>query len=250
MHSIKISLITAVYNGEKYLKDCIESIKSQTYPHIEYIVIDGASTDGTISIINQYRDVIHHFSSAKDLGMYDALNKGIAASTGDVVGILNADDMLAGPNVIAQIVDTFQAHTIDAVYGNLNYTAADQNKVIRKWISRQFAKKDFGMGWMPAHPTLYIRRELFKRYGGYSLDFGTAADYELMLRYLYAHQIKAKYLAVLIVNMRVGGMSNANLTQRYKALINDYRAIRANKIPFPLKALLFKKLAKIPQFFA
>jgi len=248
---MKVSLITVVYNAEKYIKDCIESVLAQTFLNIEYIVIDGGSTDQTLAIIGNYGKNIAHFVSEKDQGMYDALNKGLALATGDVIGILNADDLLASPNVIERIVQTFETKETAAVYGNLNYIAADQtHRIIRKWISKPFIPRDLELGWMPAHPTLYVKREVFEHFGNYSLDYGTAADYELILRLLYRHKIKATYLNELIINMRIGGMSNANFKQRYLALLHDYKAIKTNGIPFAFIAILLKKLGKIPQFFA
>jgi len=246
---MKVSIITVVYNAEKYIQDCIESVINQTYPDIEYIVIDGASTDNSLSIIKKYKSNISHFVSEKDKGIYDAINKGLSISSGEIIGVLNADDMLASTDVITAIVKHFAIHQPDAVYGNLNYVdAGDITKITRKWVSKQFARKDIEMGWMPAHPTFYVKRELFEKYGNYSLDFGTAADYELMIRFLYHFQINAIFLNCLIVNMRVGGVSNSSSKQRYLALKNDYSAMKTNKIPHPLITLLFKKLSKIPQY--
>jgi glycosyltransferase involved in cell wall biosynthesis len=247
---MKLSLITVVYNADRYLKDCIESVISQTYPDIEYIIIDGASTDNSLGIIEAYRQHIHYFVSEKDMGMYDALNKGIAVATGDVVGILNADDMLASPSVTAKIIATFEAKNADAVYGNLNYVNAENpHRIIRKWIAKPYTMNSLKFGWMPAHPTFYVKRKIYEEYGNYSLNYGTAADYELMIRLLYQRQIKAVCLNELIVNMRIGGMSNSSFVQRYNAFINDYRAIKFNGIPFAFVAILFKKLRKITQFF-
>lgn len=250
MPSVKISLITAVYNGQQYLSDCISSIRAQSYANLEYIVIDGGSTDGTLAIIEKNKDLISYFASERDAGMYDALNKGIAAATGDVIGILNADDVLADADVLEQVATTFETENVDGVYGNLNYVSTDKRSIIRKWVSKPFERKDIVNGWMPAHPTLYLRKKLFERFGNYSLNFGTAADYELMLRMLYKHQIHAVHLNKRLVDMRIGGMSNASLAHRYAAFVNDYRAIRANGIPFAMRTLLFKKLSKLPQFFA
>lgn len=247
---MKVTIITVVFNGEKYLKDCIESVLYQDYKNIEYIVIDGGSTDRTLSIIESYRSQIHYFISEKDKGMYDALNKGIKVATGNVIGILNADDMLASSNVISAIVNEFNKKDADGIYGNLNYIdLSSSKKIIRRWVSNQFVKKDILLGWMPAHPTLYLKKELFTHFGNYSLDFGTAADYELMVRFLYVHQVKARFLDKLIVNMRVGGMSNSSLKQRYLAFINDYKAIKKNSLPCPLITIFFKKIIKLQQFF-
>jgi glycosyltransferase involved in cell wall biosynthesis len=247
---MKLSLITVVYNGDRYLKDCIESVISQTYSNIEYIVIDGGSTDKSPAIIEEYKQHIHYFISEKDKGMYDALNKGIAVATGEVVGILNADDMLASPSVIAEIVAAFELPNADAVYGNLNYVHAEKpHQIIRRWIAKPYTKQSLKLGWMPAHPTFYVKKEIYTNYGGYKLNYGTAADYELMIRFLYQYHINAVCLNRLIVNMRIGGMSNSSVIQRYNAFINDYRAIKHNGIPFAFMAVLFKKLRKLTQFF-
>lgn len=246
---MKVTIITVVFNAEKYLKDCIDSVLGQDYENIEYVVIDGGSTDGTLSVIELYRSRIHYYISEPDKGMYDALNKGIKVATGDVIGILNADDMLASDDVIAAIVREFKEKQPDGVYGNLNYIDLGfSKKIIRKWVSKQFVKRDILLGWMPAHPTLYLKKELFSHYGNYSLDFGTAADYELMIRFLYLHQVNAKFLDKLFVNMRVGGMSNSSLKQRYLALINDYKAVKKNSLPYPLLTVFFKKITKLKQF--
>lgn len=245
---MKVSIITVVYNGEQYINECITSVIGQNYQDLEYIVIDGGSTDNTISLIEKYHNKITHFVSEKDKGMYDALNKGIALASGEVLGILNADDMLASQEVISEVVKCFEEQKAEGVYGNLNYIHPVSNKVIRKWVSKQFTKRDIEYGWMPAHPTLYLKRSLFEQHEGYSLDFGTAADYELMLRFLYRHEIKATFLDKLLVNMRLGGMSNASWKQRYHALLNDYKAIKSNRLPFPSITLLLKKLSKISQF--
>lgn len=246
---MKVSLITVVYNGEKYLNECIQSVIAQDYVDLEYIVIDGGSTDTTLSIVERYKDDISKFVSEKDKGMYDALNKGIAYANGEIIGILNADDMLASNDVISNIVEKFKAEKADGVYGNLNYINPNQsNGIVRKWVSKSFTKRDIQLGWMPAHPTLYLKKKLFREFGNYSLDYGTAADYELMLRFLYQHEIKAVFLNQLIVDMRIGGMSNANAKQRYYALLNDLKAIRSNSIRYPVITLLLKKLSKIGQF--
>ena len=246
---MKISIITVVYNGEKYLIECINSILSQDYKNIEYIVIDGGSTDGTLAIIEDYKSQIQYFISEKDNGMYDALNKGIKVATGDIIGILNSDDMLASNNVISSIVNEFQKSNVDGVYGNLNYIDLHSTyRIVRKWVSKQFFKKDILFGWMPAHPTIYLKKELFKNFGYYSLDYGTAGDYELIIRFFYVNKINAKFLDKLFVNMRVGGMSNVSIKQRYLALLNDYKAVKNNGLPFPFFTIIFKKLRKIKQF--
>lgn len=247
--SMKVSVITVVFNGEKYLTECIKSVLDQDWKNIEYIIIDGGSTDKTLSIIEGFKDQIHYYISEPDNGMYDALNKGIKVATGNIVGILNADDTLASKDVISAVVKKFEEDEIEGVYGNLNYVDTTPSKnILRKWISKQFVKKDIQFGWMPAHPTLYLRKELFDRFGYYSLDFGTVADYELMVRFLYLHEVKAYFLKKLLVNMRIGGMSNSSLKQRYSAFVNDYKAAKQNKLPYPLTTVFLKKISKLQQF--
>lgn len=247
---MKISLITVVYNGERFLESCINSVIAQDYADLEYILIDGASTDKSLEIANKYRDKIDVLLSEKDKGMYDALNKGIALAKGEIIGILNADDMLATNDVISTIAKTFSSSQTDGVYGDLNYIDPNNtNKIIRKWKGKPYSLGGIKRGWMPAHPTLYLKRSLFVKYGNYSLNFGTAADYELMLRFLFKHKIKAVYLNKLIVKMRTGGMSNASLKLRKHALDNDLKAIRENGIKLSYLTLLLKKIRKIQQFF-
>jgi len=246
---MKISIITVVYNGEAYLRDCIESIINQSYPNVEYIIVDGGSTDGTLSIIEEYKTHVHQLISEPDQGLYDAINKGIAMASGEIVGILNADDMLADRNVIEQIAKSFILDSsIDAVYGDLNYVHPIDNKIIRTWKSKQAGEKDIARGWMPAHPTLYIRKALFEKYGNYALNLGTAADYDLILRYFYQHQLKVYYLPFLMVNMRMGGVSNKNFLSLIRAFQNDYKALKMNNMPYAFSVLLRKKLSKLKQY--
>jgi glycosyltransferase involved in cell wall biosynthesis len=246
---MKISLITVVYNGETYLQECFNSVIGQSYPNVEYLVIDGGSTDGTLKIIQENRSHIDYFISEKDQGLYDAINKGIEQATGEIVGILNADDMLASTDVLAAVAKTFTAKpAIAGLYGDLNYIQPISHKIVRKWRSKATDFQDLKRGWMPAHPTLYLKRTLFVQHGGYALDLGTAADYELILRYLYTHQIKTTYLPMLMVNMRMGGVSNQSISSRIAALINDYKALKRNAIPWAFWVVLKKKISKLSQF--
>ena len=170
-------------------------------------------------------------------------------ATGDVVGVLHADDLFASPDVISTVANCFIVQKPDALYGNLNYVdPINTNKIIRKWISKPYTKRDIAFGWMPAHPTFYAKRSLFETFGNYSLDYDSAADYELMIRFLYKFNVKAVFLDKLIINMRTGGMSNATFKHRYKGLINDYKALVNNRIPFALLSIVLKKLSKITQF--
>ncbi|GGC69858.1 glycosyl transferase [Pedobacter quisquiliarum] len=246
---MKVSLITVVFNCEDYIEQCIQSVLAQDYGELEYIVIDGKSSDGTASIINRYTDRLSYYVSEPDSGMYDALNKGIAVATGELIGIVNADDYLVDTDVISAVADFLLQRNADAVYGNLNYVQRTKETVIkRSWRSNPPRRKDLRLGWMPAHPALFIKRSCFQRYGLYSLKLGTAADYELILRFFYKHHMHAVFLNKLIVHMRMGGMSNRNLRSLLNACANDYRAMVHNQLPAPVLALLCKKLRKLGQF--
>ncbi|RDC56239.1 glycosyltransferase [Pedobacter chinensis] len=246
---MKISIITVVYNGETYIKDCIESVISQSYADIEYILVDGGSTDRTLTIAEGYKKYIRHLISERDKGLYDAINKGINLASGEIVGILNADDMLAKNDVIERVAAAFINNPqIQGVYGDLNYIRPVNSKIVREWRSHQANHNDIEKGWMPAHPTLYLKKNLFESYGNYALDMGTTADYDLILRYFHTHRLKALYLPVLMVNMRTGGVSNKGLSSLLNALKNDYRALKRNNVPNPLLVLLKKKLNKLSQF--
>lgn len=246
---LKISIITVTYNSALYLADCIRSVQSQTYPHIEHIIVDGKSTDGTINIIKKYEDGISSWVSETDRGMYDAINKGMNMATGDVIGLLNSDDVLSNDEVIADIVQHFTAQQTDAIYGDLEYVAQhDVNKVFRIWKGLPYNRKRFLVGWMPAHPTFYFKRKLLEIYGGYETHYFTASDYEFMARYLYQHKVSASYLPKLIVRMRVGGASNKNLKQRLRANRRDYLAMKRNSIPMAFIVSILKPLLKLHQF--
>ncbi|CAN5894797.1 glycosyltransferase family 2 protein [soil metagenome] len=247
---MKVSIITVTYNSEKYLQDCIESVIKQRYPDIEHIIIDGKSTDNTVAIIQQYESKISRWISETDKGMYDGLNKGMLMATGDIIGILNSDDMLDSDDVITRIVQSFKEQETDAVYGDLEYVDAnDTNKIIRIWHGKPFKRYRFRYGWMPAHPTFYIKRSLIEQFGFYLNHYYTAADYEFMARYLYKHRVKAYYLQMLVVKMRIGGQSNKNFRQRLRANRRDYLAMKKNKIPFAFVVSILKPLIKVHQFY-
>ncbi|HEV7330118.1 MAG TPA: glycosyltransferase family 2 protein [Flavisolibacter sp.] len=246
---MKVSLITVTYNSEKYLADCIHSVQLQDYPDIEYIVIDGASTDSTLSIIRSAGGVVDKWVSETDNGMYDAINKGMKLATGDIIGILNSDDMLATEDTVSSIVQCFQDQGVDSVFGDLVYVdEEDTSRIYRYWKGSTYNRKAFHYGWMPAHPTFYVRREVVEKLGGYETHFFSAADFEFMTRYLYKHRVTAFYIPELIVKMRKGGMSNCGWQRRLRANRRDYLALKRNGVPFPLFASLVKPLRKLPQF--
>ncbi len=246
---MKISLITVTYNAEKYLASCIESVLMQSYKNIEHIIIDGNSTDSTISVVKKYESKISKWISEPDKGMYDALNKGMKLATGDVIGILNSDDMLVSSDTIQSIVNAFNENNVDSVYGDLQYVdQEDKNRVFRVWKGKQYNRNLFKMGWMPGHPTFYIKRSLIQEHGGYENHYYTAADYEFMARYLFKYNISSFYLPKLIVKMRTGGASNKNINQRIKANRKDYLAMKTNAIPMPFLVSILKPLLKVHQF--
>nr|WP_068890684.1 glycosyltransferase family 2 protein [Pedobacter panaciterrae] len=247
---MKVSLVTVVLNCSDYIEGCVRSVVDQDYDNIEYIVIDGGSTDGTVSLIKKYHHKIHYFISEKDQGMYDALNKGFAVATGDLVGILNADDLFATKDTISSVVNCFRQTDCDIVYGNLDFISrTDFTKVTRRWKSKPYKPESIKRGWMPAHPTLYMKKEVLVAQGGYSLDFGSCADYELIIRVLQKNSLHLVFLDKLLVLMRNGGMSNGSLRKIYRTMINDYRALSHHKIPNPVLVMLLKKLRKLNQFF-
>jgi glycosyltransferase involved in cell wall biosynthesis len=247
---MKISLITVTYNSEKYLEECIVSVIRQNYKNIEHIIIDGQSADSTVSIIERYSSNISHWISEKDNGIYHAINKGMRLATGDIIGLLNSDDVLASSDVISTIVNCFTANKIDSLYGDLVYV--DQyniDKVVRTWRGQNYKRDRFKYGWMPAHPTFYFKRELVDQFGAYESHYFTAADYELMTRYLFLHKVSSFYLPKLIVRMRMGGASNGSIYLRLRANRRDYLAMKKNSIPFPLVASILKPARKIPQYY-
>ena len=246
---MKVSIITVTHNSAKYLQECIDSVVDQTYNNIEHIVIDGQSTDGTIEIIQRYDNHIAKWISEEDKGMYDAINKGMKMATGEVIGILNSDDILACNNVIKQIVTCFQENKVDSLYGDLVYVdQKNTKKIIRYWKGLSYNRFRFNYGWMPAHPTFYFRSDLLADLGGYESHYFTAADYEFMARYLFKYRLSAYYLPKLIVKMRRGGQSNSNLKMRLRANRRDYLAMKKNNIPFPLIVSILKPLSKLHQY--
>ncbi|MGV8879802.1 MAG: glycosyltransferase family 2 protein [Sphingobacteriaceae bacterium] len=246
---MKISIVTVVYNGAATIERCVQSVFSQHYTDVEYIIIDGNSTDATLEIIEKYRDRINCIQSATDNGIYDAMNKGIALATGDVVGILNADDVFASADVLSWVAGAFADGSQQIVYGDLQYVNP-LGKIVRHWKSAPFYPALFKWGWMPAHPTFYAKRALFLKYGNYELEFGTAADYELMLRFLYKYRINAFYLHQVMVKMTTGGASNGRFSARLAASRSDYKAMKKHGLPFPWLSIILKPGRKIFQFFS
>ncbi len=246
---MKVSIITVTLNSQSHLEECIQSVIAQDHDDIEYIVVDGKSIDETLHIIQKYQEHISHFLTETDRGMYDAINKGISMATGDVVGILNSDDILASNDVISAIVKAFEEQKTDTLYGDLEYVeSADMDNIYRVWKGKPYKRSRFKTGWMPAHPTFYVKRQLIEKYGGYENHFYSAADYEFMSRYLFKHKLTSYYLPMLLVKMRRGGQSNNNLKKRLRANRRDYLAMKRNKIPFPFLVSILKPLSKLHQY--
>lgn len=247
--NLKISIITVVYNGEKHIAECINSVLSQSYQNLEYIIVDGGSVDSTISVINSFDLNRFKLIQGPDQGVYDAINKGIALATGDIIGLLHADDYFPDEHVLDEIVTGFLNKKVDIVYGDLEYIDAQNKQVIRRWKSSPFHRRKLEFGWMPAHPTMYMRREVFLKEGLYSLEFGTAGDYEFILRIMSKDIYCSIYLPKLFVKMRVGGMSNRSFASRWHAFVNDYKAAQLHGMKFPFITILMKKVGKIFQYF-
>ena len=245
----KISIITICYNSAETIEDTLKSVINQNYPNIEYIIIDGLSKDGTLAIVNQYKNDIDKIVSEKDKGLFDALNKGIEAATGDIIGFLHSDDIFENDNVLTDISNVFKHNKIDASYSDLVYVDKyNTKKIIRNWISGEYKEDFFYKGWMLPHPTFYVRKEIYKNYGNFNLKLKHAADYEIMLRFIHKHKIKLGYLPQTTVRMRVGGVSNGDLKNRIKANREDKMAWRINGLKPKSYTLLFKPLSKIGQY--
>lgn len=246
---MKISIITVCYNSAATIEDTIHSISKQTYPNIEYIVVDGLSKDNTVSIIQKNEGVISKWISEKDKGIYDAMNKGIAMATGDVIGILNADDVYANNDVLSDVMNAFEDESILGVYGDLKYVQQnDISKVIRFWKSGTYRPGKFLEGWMPPHPTFYVRKKVYDDFGVFRTDMPSASDYEFMLRVIHVNGIKLAYIPKVFVLMREGGLSNRSLKHRLNANRDDRRAWAVNGVQPRFYTLWMKPLSKLLQF--
>lgn len=247
---MKVSVITAVFNGAKTIQDCIKSVSGQIYPNIEHIIIDGGSTDGTLEVIKRYTEKRVNIVSEPDNGIYDALNKGIRQASGEVIGLLHSDDFYAHDRVIEKVADIFMKYNIDSCYGDLQYVDKNNpDKVIRYWKSSQYRHGKFKYGWMPPHSTFFVKKEIYNKYGYFNTNFKIAADYELMLRFLEKHKISTYYTPEVFIKMRIGGTSNRNIKNLIIKSNEDYRAWKVNNLNGGFYTILLKNLCKIPQFF-
>lgn len=244
---MKISIITVVYNREYCIAECIDSVLKQTYDNIEHLVIDGGSTDGTREKIESYRDRIAFYISEKDEGIFDALNKGIKNATGDIIGILNSDDFFCGPDTLTKMVKAFVTSGADLVYAKGMFVNKDNlRKVMRVYPSRPFRRRYLHFGWIPLHTTIFVRREIFRKYGLYQSGFTIASDYEISLRWFQNDDIKKFFLDEWVVKMRLGGLSTSAMLQLKKSR-EDLRIIKHYRLS-GLFTLACKIGRKIPQY--
>ena len=247
---MKISLLTVSFNSASTIKDTIESIRSQNYKDIEYIIVDGNSTDGTITILKSYDSFISKWISEPDKGIYDAMNKAIKMATGEVVGILNSDDFYANHQILAQVAKEFSDPSIDVVFGDLVFVDSQNlSKTVRKYSSAKWHPGKFAWGFMPAHPTVFIRRKYYDQFGLFKTDYKIAADYELLIRFLFVHQLRYKYLPITMVKMRRGGVSSRNLMSNVILNNEIIRGCRENGIRTNVVMVYLKYFRKLSELF-
>ncbi|OHE09012.1 MAG: glycosyl transferase [Sulfurimonas sp. RIFOXYD12_FULL_33_39] len=243
---MKVSIITVVRNNKECIKDAIESVLNQTYKDIEYIIIDGASSDGTVEIVQSYKDKISKFISESDRGLYDAMNKGLALASGDIVGILNSDDFYIDEFVIEKVVKEFESLHVDSVFADLVYVKPDNlDKTVRYYDSGHFNPQKFAYGWMPAHPTFFVKREVYEKYGLFRTDLKIASDFDILVRFLYTHKISYSYIKEVLIKMRTGGVSTNGFKSKIVLNKEILQVCRDNNIKTNLLKILSKYPAKI-----
>lgn len=244
---MKISIITVSYNSDKTIETTFKSLSEQSYDDIEYIVIDGGSTDDTLNIVKKYRDIINIMVSESDKGLYDAMNKGIKLATGDVIGLINSDDLFYDHNALEKVVEVFKKNKkLDSVYADLYYVSQHNiNKIIRRWVTGN--QRQFKYGWHPAHPTFYIKKSVYDKFGLFDLSFNLAADFEIMLRFLAKYKISTTYLKEPLIKMRLGGETNKSFKNIFLQNIECLRAFKKNDIK--VVKLLYPFFRIIPKFF-
>jgi len=246
---IKVSIITVCHNSSATIRETIESVLSQDYPSIEYVIVDGYSSDGTMDIIREYRDSIDVLISEPDKGIYDAMNKGIQAATGEIIGILNSDDFYVDSTCVRRLIECMQAAGTDTVFADLVIVDSNNTeRVIRYYDSGRFCPERLRYGWMPAHPTFYVKRALFETHGYYSLNYHIAADFEMVVRLLYSAGASYIHLPKVIVKMRQGGRSTSGLKSSWLLNLEIVKACRANGIDTSLWRLLLKIPVKLLEY--
>ncbi|HRD69472.1 MAG TPA: glycosyltransferase family 2 protein [Legionella sp.] len=248
---MKISIVTACYNSEATIRDTLRTIQMQTHKNVEHIIIDGGSTDGTLDILEQNKEHIAHLTSERDNGLYDAMNRGVAKATGDIIGLLNSDDMLAHENVLSNVVKELSKPDVDACFGDLVYVNQNNtDQIVRYWKSSPYKPELIAKGWIPAHPTFYAKREVHDNHGMFfNLDYKLASDYELLLRLLYTHKINVSYIPDMMIKMRLGGTTNKS----FKNIINQNKEImealkQHNYSYSPMKLIAHKLVDRFQQY--
>jgi glycosyltransferase len=242
-----VSVVTAVLNRAGTLGEALASVQAQRGVEVQHVVIDGASTDGSLQLLREQRERIAVLVSERDEGIYHALNKGLARATGDIVGFLHSDDVFAHDQVLARVVAAFADPAVDAVYGDLDYVTPDATRVLRRWRSGPYARSRLRRGWMPPHPAFFARRAVYERLGAFDTDFRIAADYDWLLRVLGSGGVQPAYLPEVLVKMRWGGTSNRSLQRLLRKSREDLLALRRHGIG-GVGALVLKNLSKLPQF--
>ncbi|MDD2680641.1 MAG: glycosyltransferase family 2 protein [Patescibacteria group bacterium] len=246
---MKLSLITPSYNSAATITRTVESVIAQNYSDLEYIIVDGASKDNTKDIVLSYQNKINiKFISESDSGIYEAMNKGVKLANGEVVGILNSDDMFDNPEVLTKVAALFDDDKIEAVYGDINYFSKDVNKTTRVWRAGEYQENKLNNGWVIPHPALFLRREVYEKCGLFRTDFKLAGDYEFILRILKIHKINLKYLPEVLVRMYNGGVSGNNLGQRIKGWKELKKAWKVNNLTLPKLFILRRIIFKLKQF--
>jgi len=249
---IKITIITVCLNSAATIKDTLESVASQSYKNLEHIIVDGGSKDGTIAIIQEWEEYPIRLISDGDKGIFDAMNKGVVLVTGDVVGILNSDDVYYDQDILKKVAEEMSDPAVDACYADLVYVEKNNlRKIVRYWKSCPFDKGLFSRGWAPPHPTFFVRRRVYEKYGLFDLDYSLAADFELMVRFLEKFQVKSIYIPQIFVKMRSGGASNRSLLNIIRQNFEIYQAIKKNNQRFDFFVFVFSKLiSRLRQYFS
>lgn len=246
---MKISVVTGCFNSAKTIADTMRSVAEQTHPDIEHIVVDGGSWDGTLEVVRKSAGRIARLISEPDRGIYDAMNKGLALSTGDIVGFLNSDDVYADPDSVAGFARAFDAADVDACYGDVIFVDQDDpSHTVRYWQAGAYAPGRLARGWMPPHPTFYVRRNIYERSGGFDLSYRLQADFEMAIRLIEGSKIRLRYLPRTLVKMRMGGASNASVGNVIRGNLEAYRAARKHRLPVGPLFIVKKILSRMPQF--
>ena len=245
---MKISILTCVLNNERFIDEAIKSFQKQSYENKEHVIIDGGSTDKTVSIIKKLKNNNAIFISSNDNGIYDAINKGVNLASGDIIGILHSDDFYDNESVISQVIEVFKKTNSDLVYGDLVYVTKNKNLNIRYWQAGLFLDENIKKGWMPPHPTVFVKKKIFEKIGNYNTDYRISSDYDFLIRALTNKEIKKQYIKKTLIKMRIGGASNKSILNLFKKTFEDYKIIKKNKIGGFL-TLLNKNFLKIRQLY-